>query len=463
MKGITPVISIVLVILIVVATIGFMYMMFRSHLLTSEEGATAALENTMKKVSSCIKIDHVSGNKIYIRNCGQGNLEGLNIYLDRAYYGARNSTNGWDIVIPEGQVATISVSETITVPYAGVSGVSTIKISSSDAFTEYKIPGAKIFIKDFIIISDRYDKWVYVKSNKDGSFNNAYIVEDKPYEGSWGIAVADYNGDGYYDFVSGDNSGRIYYFKNSGANGFVEGIQVGTFNPDVTDPNYMKRAMDMASADFNNDNYMDFVISGNNNYYSVFMSNGDGTFTIGSEFSPAGGERGLGKDAADIDGDGCADITADSKNNGEIWWYSGNCDGTFGEHQVVGAWGNNESYGVIAGDFDNDGKNDIVVNPYSRHNHVLIFYKGHGDGVFDSPVVAYSHESLHDINAGDAFDVDKDGKLDILYVNYEGNSLHWAAGNGDGTFTYRGLVYDLSGFALRDVLGIAGPRPFWED
>ncbi|MBI5347676.1 MAG: VCBS repeat-containing protein [Candidatus Aenigmarchaeota archaeon] len=463
MKGITPVITIILIILIVISATGFVYMMFRKNLSSTEEAVETSLETVTKGISSCIRIEHVNGNKIYIRNCGKGNITELNIYLDRAHFNAKNGTNGWSIVIPEGRVASVSVPETITVPYTGANAVSTIKISSSGTFTEMKLPGEKIIIKDFIIISDRYDKWVYVKSEKDGSFTNAYIVEDMPYEGSWGIAVADFNADGYYDFVSGDNSGRIYFFKNSGINGFSPGVHIGDFNPDVTNPNYMKRAMDMAVADFDNDDDMDFVVSGNNNYYSVFLSNKDGTFTKKTEFSPTGGERGLGKDSADINRDGCKDIVADAKNNGDIWWFPGNCDGTFGEPHLVGTWGNNESYGVIAGDFDNDGINDVLTNPYSKHNHVLVFFKGKGDGNFENPVVVYSHETLHDINAGDAFDVDKDGNLDILYVNYEGNSLFWASGNGDGTFRYRGPVADLGSFDMRDILGIAGPRPFWED
>ncbi len=463
MKGITPIISVVLLLLIVIATIGFSYMLFQRNLSGAQKGAEQVLERTIKAIPSCIRIEQISGNTVYIRNCGKGNVTDITVYLDRHRFAAKNTTNGLDIVIPEGQVATIRLPETITVPYAGTKTADSIKVSASGTVVESKITGRKITLKDFAIVSDRYNKWLYVKSNKDGSFSGPTLVEDKGGEGSWGIVVADFDMDSYYDFVSGDGNDNIYFFRNSGTNGFNSGVLAGTFNAEVSDPNYMRRAMDMASADFNNDGKMDFAVSGNNNYYTVFLGNGDGTFAKIPEFSPAGGVSGLGKDAGDIDSDGCPDLVADAKNNGEIWWFPGNCDGTFGEHRVVGSWGENASYGVMTGDFDNDGKNDVVTNPYSKHNHFFIFFRGNGDGTFEGPVIAYAHESLHDLNAGDAFDVNKDGSLDIVYVNYEGNSMLWATGVGDGTFVYKGPVTDISSFEMHDVLGIAGPRPFWED
>jgi hypothetical protein len=83
----------------------------------------------------------------------------------------------------------------------------------------------------------------------------------------------------------------------------------------------------------------------------------------------------------------------------------------------------NESFGVVTGDFNHDGKLDVaVVGDY------LSIFLGNGDGTFQAPINypgPFYSIAVADFN--------NDGNLDLV-VAPEGNTVSVFLGNGDGTF-----------------------------
>ncbi len=85
---------------------------------------------------------------------------------------------------------------------------------------------------------------------------------------------------------------------------------------------------------------------------------------------------------------------------------------------------------VAVGDFDNDGKLDLVVANYG--SNTVSFMKGNGDGTFQSKVDYATGTNPISITVGDF--VTADGKLDLVVANWGSDTVSYLKGNGNGTF-----------------------------
>jgi uncharacterized protein (DUF2141 family) len=150
---------------------------------------------------------------------------------------------------------------------------------------------------------------------------------------------------------------------------------------------------------------------------SVSFATSDDSLNAGSQ----------GVVAADFNGDGKLDLAINAFVNGEqeIFILLGNGDGTFGAPAEYGPVG--ESYPVL-GDFNGDGKLDLAVagNP---NNNVSVLL-GNGDGTFAAPLSsATTYEANGLVSAGD---FNADGNLDLAVTTSGGVSV--LLGKGNGTF-----------------------------
>jgi len=90
-------------------------------------------------------------------------------------------------------------------------------------------------------------------------------------------------------------------------------------------------------------------------------------------------------------------------------------------------------YSIVVGDFDKDGKTDLVTaNKSSQTVSVLL---GNGDGTFKSAktfsIVGFNGLSPSSVVVGD---FNKDGKLDLVTANNLSNNISLLLGKGDGSF-----------------------------
>jgi hypothetical protein len=247
--------------------------------------------------------------------------------------------------------------------------------------------------------------------NADGTFTD--VTERAGLTGmpqnyyGMGIAVGDYDNDGYEDiYVTGFGGNTLY--RNNGN---------GTFT-DVTKKAGVAAGGWSASAgffDYDNDGkldifvtrYVDWTFKTNrycgekrpgfraychpDNYDGVtnilYHNNGDGTFTDVSAkagiANPNG--KGLGVAFADYDGDGFTDIFV-ANDSVQCFLYHNNGNGTFTEVGLLAGVGYNEDGKTFAGmgvdfnDYDNDGLPDIVVTDLSNERYIL--FRNNGDGSF---------------------------------------------------------------------------------
>ncbi len=135
--------------------------------------------------------------------------------------------------------------------------------------------------------------------------------------------------------------------------------------------------------------------------------------------------------------------------------YRNNGDGTFTDVTMqAGVPGKDFGMGATAGDYDNDGWEDLYITNYQSS----ILYHNNGDGTFTDVTAKAGVENPH-FGVGTAwFDYDRDGKLDLYVGNYlqfdpdakmryftadafpgpldyEGDADRLFHNNGDGTFS----------------------------
>jgi hypothetical protein len=129
----------------------------------------------------------------------------------------------------------------------------------------------------------------------------------------------------------------------------------------------------------------------------------------------------------DFNGDGKLDLVVADYDTGVVCVLLGNGDGTF-RPQVQYAVGTFPR-GVAVGDFNGDGKLDLVV-ANSGGNNVSVLL-GNGDGTFQLAVNYSTGSSPWSVAVAD---FNGDGKLDLVVANSGSNNVSVLLGNGDGTF-----------------------------
>jgi hypothetical protein len=314
-----------------------------------------------------------------------------------------------------------------------------------------------------------------------------------------GAATGDFDNDGWTDL----------YVLNFGANQLLRNRGDGSFS-DVTAASGAgdeRWSIGASAVDYDRDgwldiyvvNYVDFDVANNVVCYATSTRRdycGPDAFppvadlllrNLGGSGVPTGEIRfedvslssgiarqvgpGLGVVAADFNDDGWIDFYAANDGKPNFLWISvRQADGSVGfrdESLLAGVAVNREgrpeaSMGVAAGDFDNDGDEDLFMTHLMGETNTL--YANAGGGLFEDATAALGlgPASLGSTSFGTGWlDVDNDGWLDLLVVNGAVKILESRVHEGDDypldqpNQLFRNLGGARSGF--EDATAAAGP------
>jgi enediyne biosynthesis protein E4 len=282
-----------------------------------------------------------------------------------------------------------------------------------------------------------------------------------------GLALFDYDGDGYIDiyFLNGSEvpgnplpsppTNALY--RNNGDGTFTDVSHAAG----VADTGY---GLGVAVADYNNDGCPDLYV---NNFGAnvLYRNNGDGTFTdVTAEAGCQSNGVGAGVSFLDVDADGNLDLYVANyvdfrydnhlvRTIGEYEYaaaptdynpqadvlFRNNGDGTFtdiSEQSGISAL-TAPSMGVISFDLDEDGDVDLMVCCDNAPNLLL---RNDGTGRFEEVgVLAGVAHDLYGSDNGsmgvDAGDFDNDGLIDLFVTNYQGEMSLLYRNTGNGFFS----------------------------
>jgi hypothetical protein len=188
------------------------------------------------------------------------------------------------------------------------------------------------------------------------------------------------------------------------------------------------------AADFNADGKQDLAGAGLN-AASVMLNNGDGTFRPKVSYPVAGQTQDVA--AGDFNSDGRIDLVVTINTlQISLSLLLGNGDGTFNAAINFPNTSGFDSPDVVATDVNNDGKLDVVIlhsiacftAPCIAAETITVML-GDGDATFQTRELA-APQHMHAMAAGD---FNRDGMTDLA-IGSENTKLHILLGVGDGTF-----------------------------
>jgi uncharacterized protein (DUF2141 family) len=250
--------------------------------------------------------------------------------------------------------------------------------------------------------------------NGDGTFQTPITLSagNEPFP----LAVGDFNGDGRLDVAVSDFDSGVYLFLGNGDGSFRAPVLINAGTNPVA----------IAAADLNGDGKLDLAVADfhdpsniDNGGVSVLLGNGDGTFQTPVFYAVEIYPTSLA--IGDLNGDGKPDLAISSfvsvfgLERSTLNVLLGNGDGTFGADISTGN-GRSFPLSVVIADFDSSGKQD-AAEVYGSLVSVLL---GNGDGTFQGHLFFSADQEPSQLAVGD---FNGDGKPDIVVANLGSNDI----------------------------------------
>ena len=292
-----------------------------------------------------------------------------------------------------------------------------------------------------VAIADTPGKVSLLLGNGNGTFSSGGTVPAGAYP--YGLIVSDFNGDGKQDLaVANEGTNDVSVLLGNGSGGFVgsQTVAVGAY------PRFL------VAGDFDEDGDMDLAVSSQGYSISVLIGNGNGTFQ--TQVVYAAGDMPRGIVAADFNSDDHVDLAVLNRNDYTLSLFRGHGDGTF-EDQIVMSSGLSRPNSLVSADFNSDGNEDVAIGGEGTAVIALRLGDGAGSLPFNSlmstgPACCPLALAKGDFNG--------DGKADLVSAEYfypsDVVAVLLGVGNGEfANYLYFSSVLEPEGVATGDFNG----------
>jgi len=145
-------------------------------------------------------------------------------------------------------------------------------------------------------------------------------------------------------------------------------------------------------------------------------------------------------DFADVDGDGRGDVLLGASSEGSFTWWQQPADLATPWKRHIIAWQDGATH-PRAADLNGDGMPDVIGSA------------GHGNGVYWYAAPGWEKhvidESVRDVHAFDAADLDQDGDIDCAGCSYSQHVVLWWENLGNATFRPHRIATDQEAYDLK--------------
>lgn len=257
------------------------------------------------------------------------------------------------------------------------------------------------------------------KANYSGGSHSSYIDN--------GIITGDFNNDGKPDLAAVDSYSNTVsiLLRNASNTGFDAEINYPVGSTPTS----------ISAGDFNNDGKLDLAVANSNsNTVSILFRNQANT-GFETKVDYAVGNAPVSIIKADFNGDGKLDLMTVNNADNSLSVLFRNQTNTGFETKVDYATGISVRAGwfdplkVSAGDLNNDGKADLVVNTHST-NFISVLLRNAANTGFDAKVDYAVGSSPYYAGVGD---FNNDGKLDLAVPNFFSNTVSILLRNSTNT------------------------------